>query len=968
MKKKIFLIIGITVLIIFLGVIKLSSDLHKRNHNNEVNALKSESEERESGVDKQMASWFYARAYPDPFYLEDKYARAWQQALAIKNKQTNALGKIMSGGWNSIGPSSGIGGRILNIAINPVKTSSIYIGSAGGGIWRSYDAGTSWMSVTTGTAILGVPAIIISPVDTNVVYAGSGEVYRYDSTGLTLNPNNTGFSVWKTRGTFGVGIIKSIDGGKTWAQVFTKSLANLFGIQRMKFDPNNNNIVYACATDGLYKTIDAGSTWNRILIAPYVSDVVINAGNSQQIVVAFGNLANSTKGIVKSINGGTSWNNTVTGIPSFQGFIRFDNLISAGNQNTIIASVGVCETPTGTDELYESTDFGSTWNALSGSTHTQWQYWCAHAVAIDPSNPNNLIYGGISLYSFTKPGPSGSQIGTNVHADVHDIKFDPSNANIIYVACDGGIWKSTNGGTSWSPMNNGLAATQFYATMGVSSTDPNFFVGGLQDNGVVYYNGISWTGFPGLTGTDGAACLVNPSNDNNVIASGDARAVYVSTNKALSSTNSLVYLGYSYDSRTAFNSPMAMSKKMPSVVYSGSDNLHKSINSGASFSNGGTPVPAAYIEAQHKTALAMAVSPSDPNGDTLYVSTSPFAQYDNDVDNIYITGQPNLLKSTNGGATLPLTSIKGTLPNRFVMCITFSPTNSDSVFIVLGGFGTSHVYVSPDKGTTWNALSTSGLPDCPFNTVLIDPVDPKIIYVGTDMGVYVSPNRGASWLDFNTGLWDATQVMDLQVTASNQLIAATHGKGAFIGARYSTILSVNIVSFSGIPEVAYNNLKLTVNSENGLSYYDVERSLDGSTFNTIGRITPSYNSNTPYYYYKDNNIGNQSFFYRIKAINNDQSFVYSSIISIKRNADNTLTVVRNPFKDKIELKFILNQAASATINLYESNGRLLKSGHTTMNLGENLYMINDLSNFSKGVYYVEAIVNKNRWKVRLLKN
>src|SRR5262249_35289469 len=150
-------------------------------------------------------------------------------------------------------------------------------------------------------------------------------------------------------------------------------------------------------------------------------------------------------------------------------------------------------------------------------------------------------------------------------------------------------------------------------------------------------------------------------------------------------------------------------------------NLHKSTNGGATWTNNvgyvGNTTPNNWIEAVHKTAIAMEIPPSDPTGDTLYVSTSPFAQFDNDADGLWVTGQPNILKTTNGAT--PFTSIKGTLPNRFVMDFAISKTNRDSVYIVLGGFGTAHVYVSPNGGASWNALGAS-LPDVPFNTIVFD--------------------------------------------------------------------------------------------------------------------------------------------------------------------------------------------------------------------------------------------------------
>ncbi|MBL0135729.1 MAG: hypothetical protein IPP79_18005 [Chitinophagaceae bacterium] len=128
---------------------------------------------------------------------------------------------------------------------------------------------------------------------------------------------------------------------------------------------------------------------------------------------------------------------------------------------------------------------------------------------------------------------------------------------------------------------------------------------------------------------------------------------------------------------------------------------------------------------------------------------------------------------TTTPATVPYSSVRSNLPDRFVMDFAISPTNDDSVFIAVGGFGTTHIWATGNGGASWTEIG-AGLPDVPFNAVLLDPVDPNILYAGCDFGVFVSPDRGATWLDFNTGFWDATLVMDLQADASNRIVAATN--------------------------------------------------------------------------------------------------------------------------------------------------------------------------------------------------
>ena len=927
-------------------------------------------EEKEAGIEKDMMSWFQSRGYPDPYFLNNKYQAAWKQAKKLKELSNSINTRTQAAGsWVSLGPSTGIGGRILSIAINPTKPTSIYVGTAGGGIWKSYNSGTLWLPVTTNFPVIGVPSIVINPSDTMIMYAGTGEVYRMDTTSGMPIPGNTGYNVWKTRGTYGVGILKSINGGTTWTQVFDTTMASLFGVQRLRIDPTNPNIVYAATTIGLYKTINAGGTWTRILNKAYVSDVVINAKNNSQVVVAYGNLQNIDKGVLRSTDGGSTWNAVTGMVGSFQGFIRFDNLPTLGNRDTIIASVGISESP-GVNELYRSTDFGNNWSVKTNSTHCQWQYWCAHTVVIKPSNSDSLIYGGVKLRSY-KVSTSSTSGTIAIHDDIHDIKVDPVSTNIVYVACDGGMYRSTNGGSSFSSINNGLAATQFYATVGVSPTNLNVIVGGLQDNGVVITNngGTTWTTYPGNYG-DGASCTISPANGNNILSSGDARNVYLSINGGAStSTNGLTYLGGPNDSRTAFNSPLVFSKGKPSIVYVGSDNLHKSTNGGSSFA-GGSGVPgASYIEALHKTAVALAVSPTDPNGDTLYASTSPFAQFDNDADGLWVTGQPNILKSTNGGVTLPMTSIKGLLPNRFVLDFAISPTRPDSIFIALGGFGTAHIYVTANGGGTWAPLGPL-LPDVPFNTLVFDPINPKIIYAGCDLGVYVSGDRGLTWVDFNNGFWDATQVVDLEITADNKILAATHGKGIFKSDLFTgSTLPVTLTDFSGTNYTAFNELRWTTSQEINLSHYELEKSSNGFQFQKIANITARNSPIQTTYSFNDviSSSASSENYYRLKIVDIDGSYTYSSVIFIKVVAKNKFTIQGNPFNDNIILQYSLTQNQKLTISLFNAAGALLRRDELTATSGSGAYAIHGLDKYSDGIYLLRIDNGNNNQVFKLVK-
>jgi hypothetical protein len=913
--------------------------------------------EKESGADKQMARWFESRGYPDPNNLNAKYAAAWQQFQQIKNNTLSRNAASGGANWTSIGPGANIGGRTLCIAIDPVNSNKLWVGTAGGGIWKSINGGSSWAPVVTNLPVLGVTSIIIHPTNTNIIYAGTGEVYRADTLGM-------GFNVWKARGSYGIGIIKSIDGGTTWSQVFTKQAAALFGIQMLRFDPINSNTIYACATDGLYRSENSGGSWTNILYKTYVSDVAINPANTKQIVAGVGNLSNSDKGIYRTTNGNNaqpSWSKITSGLPtSFNGFTRFDN---AGS-GTLVASIGRVDNYND-PELFLSSDFGVSWIAKNYSDHTAFQYWFAHDVAINPANNNQFLFGGVTFYLYNsssrKSGRGYRSAINNVHSDIHDIEYDPTNSNIVYAATDGGLYKSINGGSSFTAINNGLTATQFYASFATHPTNPSVMMGGLQDNGVVRFDGVNWTP---VFGGDGGPCVFSP-NGNTVLASNDARNVRRSVTGA-AGTFTTVMGGWAFvaDDRTGFMAPVAISKTNPENMYSATDNIHISTNGGSTWTDINYSTANSYIEQQCKTAIALAVSPLDK--DKLYVSTSPFAQNTNN-DLIWVHGQPNFFKTNTPNIT-PYSSIKNTLPDRFVMDIAISATNDDSVYVVLGGFGTSHVYVTGNGGGSW-ASCGNGLPDIPFNAILIDPLNPSVLYAGCDLGVFVSTDNGATWGDFNNGFWDATPIADLQVTADHQLVAATHGKGVFTSNLYSGESLRAITTLTGYHEDGINKLQCVAQEERDIEKYELERSTNGRNFSRIASFRAVNGGNHQEYDYRDPVHPNTStvYYYRTRLTNTRGISLYTRVVAVEVSMQQSVKVLNNPFTNQLNLEVATPTSSVLNIRVLHANGIVAASKTVPVSAGVNRVGIYDLQHLPPGIYLLETIMAGKRYVRKLVK-
>ena len=979
MKKPVILLLSAVLLTSIASYVifryeKPGTVINKENDKEE----KSEEEkELQSGAARQLNGWFQAKGYPNPENISAKYQKAWKEYEEIKKKsQTHFATRLTSASnWTSLGYCSNggtrIGGRVVCMAIDPNNTNNLWVGSASGGIWRSTNAGTTWTAVPTNLPVLGVSAIIVDPSNSNIIYAGTGEVYHTEVPVM-------GFNVWKTRGTYGIGVIKSTNGGTTWSQVMTKVPSDLFSIQSMAFQPGNSTTIYACATDGVYRSTNSGGAWSQIYSGINVRDIAINPSNTDQIVISVGNMTNATKGIFRTTNGNSAtptWTQITSGLPaSFQGYIKMDNVGSG----ELIASIGISSSTANSNrEIYRSTDFGSTWAVVGGTTsgsttnHCSYQFWFAHTVAINPFDTDSLMFGGVNLYRYRR-STTVRVAESGPHADQHDIKFDPVRRGTVYVCNDGGVYKSTDGGNNFTAINDGLNATQFYASLGVSKTNANRMVGGLQDNGQVVYNGTNWVA-PTGAGGDGTACAVHPTNDNIMLACRDARAIKRSTNGG-SSFGELANSSWAFDgdSRTAFVAPIAFAPSNGNIVYQISDNIHRSTDAGASFSNntlGATPpypaaTPNAYVEQQHKTGIALAVSHTNEN--KIYVSTSPFAQADNDVNTIFINGNPNVFKTTTP-TTTPYTSIKGSLPDRFVMDFAISTNNDDSVYVVLGGFGTSHVYLTPDGGATWISRG-AGLPDVPFNAIVIDPINEGYIYAGCDFGVYVSPDRGATWYDYNTGFYDATLIMDLQIDANNKLIAATHGKGVFRSDLYQhTVLPATLTDFNGTGHTDYNQLKWTVSQEQNLSRYELERSIDGSSFARVATVTAQNQSSETTYTHNDITTLFETY-YRLKIIDIDGSFTYSSIVFIRKTAaKNEFSVLGNPFGSEIVLQYKLSRDQKISVQLLNAAGSLLRKEEYAATAGTGMYTIGGFQYLTPGMYLLRVESGNDRQTIKLMK-
>lgn len=715
-----------------------------------------------SGALIALQTWTAERAYPDSDIPADKFYSEFEkvrlQRLEKKHSEQNE--------WLAIGPNN-IGGRTISIVFNPQNPGTIFAGSASGGLWKSYTDGVgenAWQYVPTGYPVHGISSIAIAPTDSNIMYIGTGEVYNYKQAlgGVTFRT---------TRGSYGIGILKSTDAGVTWQKSLDWSYNQERGVWVIRINPLNPNTVWAGTTEGTYRSYDAGSSWSLVDPTIMVNDLIINSTDTSKILISCGNLQSEGHGIYRSTDAGESWGKIISGVPqTFGGKALFSEF--AGDPNILYLSIGnSSESSNSATWLCKSTDGGATWQIVSTFNYSSYQGWFAHLVVVNQYDAEKILCAGVDVYKsenggqnfiqksywylwyFGRPAAGGPEGPFNYsHADHHCYATHPALPDVVYFGNDGGIFRTTDFGESFEGLNGGYQTTQFYNKVSVSITDPFLAIGGMQDNATAIYDGqASWIR---VLGGDGGNTAINQLDNNILYGSSQYMNISRSTNRG----ENWSWFGVTQTGSSGFIGPYAVSVYDPEKIYIGKTVVHKSTNAGADWyaTNNGVPL-------SQDPPVSIAISPSDDN--VVYVGIPPGSD------------RSKIMKTANGGDTW--TDVTKNLPDRYAMDIAFDPDNQNRVFVAFSGFGTSHLFTTESGGVLWRDIGT-GLPDVPANAVIVDPDYPQIIYVGNDLGVFASVDSGANWEEFSLGLPDAVMIKTLGIVSATRTIkAATHGNGVY---------------------------------------------------------------------------------------------------------------------------------------------------------------------------------------------
>ena len=909
-----------------------------------------------SGAFEAMQLWNLVRAYPGEVIPAASFSNAFEvgQQLRLRKNQFTSNTDV----WVPIGPHN-TAGRTNALAFNPQNHNTLYAGSASGGLWRSYSGGVgvnAWHYVSTGFPVLGVSSIAIEPGDSNTIFIGTGEVYNYDGAGH-------GGAYRNLRGTYGIGILKTTDGGQTWTKSLDWSYESQRGVWAIKINPLNPNTVFANTTEGVYRSYNAGVSWQQISNVIMGTDLVINPADTNIIISSHGNFASTGFGIYRSTNAGNNWSQITSGLPAFyEGKILLD--IYNSNPNIVYASIGNgFSSANGASWLCRSTNAGLTWTIMSTQDYSQHQGWFSHDAAIDQWNSNNLIVIGIAVWksinggstliqksdgglTLGRPPVGGPEGGPGyTHADAHVVVQHPTNQNIFYIGTDGGVFRTTDLGETFTSCNGRLQTTQFYNGSSSSQTDSLVSMGGLQDNSTVIYDGdLAWTR---TIGGDGSWTSIDPTNDNKMYASWQFLNMLRSTNGG-NSFSTITPPGGS--NPTAFIAPFKSFSGNSNILYAGRDRIYKSTNSGTNWS-----VTNSNLVLDGNFAFAMEISYQ--NSEKVFVATAPSTS---------IRG--HIFRTINGGTNW--TDITGSLPDRFPADLSVDPNDDNILYLTFYGFGNPHVFKTINSGDSWTNISDN-LPDIPTPSVIVDPNNSNHIYVGTDVGVFVSTTGGGSWQDFNDGLPDAVQAMDLNITVVNDVLRVmTHGNGAYERKLLSSVIPVELKSFNAAVINGTVKLQWTTATETNNLGFDIERTsplpspyqgaggpdfIGRGGWEKIGFISGhGTTTETNDYSFVDRNVQPGSYSYRLKQIDFDGTFEYSPVVEVIILAPEDFALSQNypnPFNPITNIGFRIANSGFVSLKIYDMLGNELSTLISKEMNAEEYEIEFDGTGFPSGTYF-----------------
>lgn len=709
--------------------------------------------------------------------------------------------------WQFLGPKN-VSGRCTDIAVVTPKGKSytIFVATASGGVWKTNNEGTTWQPVFDQESSTSIGDLAIAPSDSNIVWIGTGEANIFRSSQA------------------GIGVYKSTDGGETWQHM---GLSGTYTIPRIVIHPENPDIVYVAASGhewtnnkerGVYKTTDGGKTWEKVLYIDEKTgaiDLVMDpsdhetlyAATWQRIRLKWNDPRNGPdytgSGIYKTMDGGKTWKPINNGLPAarYRGRIGID--VAWSNPSVVYAFVDnyeLAREPTEEEKanpyglpssgiikgstVYRSDDKGETWTQVSGLSEKMKPYmerhsatygWVFGQMLVDPNDENTIYTMGLALNVSNDGGKTFRRL-RGMHGDHHGLWIDPDNSDYLVNANDGGIVISYDRGKTWRQFTHNLPVCQFF-NINYDMDTPFRVYGSMQDHGsfrgvIDLSQGrdkIPTVDFEIAPGGEGSSHAIDPTNPNIVYSAGFYGHI-TRTNLSIpgrEGRKNLLPRPFENEPRLRgqWVAPFIISPHNHEIIYHGMQYLFRSRDKGNTW---------------ERISPDLTYNTKSEMGDIPYQTIFSISESPLKFGLIYVGTDDGKVHATkNCGKTWQ--EIMDGLPyQKWVSKIVASAYDLSTVYMTQNGKRdddfTPYVWKSTDYGKTWLDIS-GNIPIGPVNVIREDPINKDILYVGTDIGVYVTTDSGKTWNVVGSNLPSA-YVHDLIIhPRDNIIVIATHGRG-----------------------------------------------------------------------------------------------------------------------------------------------------------------------------------------------